>query len=125
MTRPSYPALRPPTFPCPCGRMTVNDCAGECGFPEADKRDAVVEAGDKDDDDPSCLVCDGTQVANDGKPCWSCVDDVTPEPEHRSTSDKDLFHMLAQGGDPYFPLETPEEGPWPHSFTTSGSAISA
>ncbi len=20
--------------PCPCGRMTINDCAGECGVPE-------------------------------------------------------------------------------------------
>ena len=28
----------------------------------------------------SCLVCDGTQVAPDGKPCWSCIDDVTPPP---------------------------------------------
>ena len=24
--------LRAPPDPCPCGRMTVNDCAGECGF---------------------------------------------------------------------------------------------
>lgn len=25
-------ALRERGRPCPCGRMTINDCAGECGF---------------------------------------------------------------------------------------------
>lgn len=40
MTARPYP-LRPPTSPCPCGRMTISDCAGECSFPEADRRDAV------------------------------------------------------------------------------------
>jgi len=26
--------LREMPRPCPCGRMTINDCAGECGEPE-------------------------------------------------------------------------------------------
>ena len=25
-------AAEPPRPPCPCGQMTIDDCAGECGF---------------------------------------------------------------------------------------------
>lgn len=36
---------RPETAPpCPCGRMTINDCAGECGEPErkSDEKEATT-----------------------------------------------------------------------------------
>lgn len=46
----------------------------------------------------TCLVCDDTQVAPDGKPCWHCVDDITPPPVvHQAMTDRD---------DPYFIVET-------------------
>ena len=50
--------------PCPCGRMTVNDCAGECGFTRTADQSFTLTAWE-------------TEEIMDGWPIYGCLDQQT------------------------------------------------